>query len=94
MPSNESNTAAVAVALNPSDILDLPELSKRLRVRPSCVYEWLRKRGTPNCIPSHKLGRHLRFLWSEVSVWVLAQRDKKGSGGRKRSRVSKKMVRA
>lgn len=83
-------TEAIAVSpLDPADLLDLPELSQRLRVKPSCVHEWLRKRGTSDCIPFFKLGRHLRFSWSEVSEWVRAQRNKKGAGGRRRQKNQK-----
>ena len=81
---------AVAVPpIDPADLLDLPELSRRLRVKQSCVHEWLRKRGTPNCIPCFKLGRHLRFSWLEVSAWILAQRNQKGAGGRRKIKKTK-----
>ena len=85
-----SQTLEAVSPLDPADLLDLTELSQRLRVKPSCVHEWLRKRGTPDCIPVFKLGRHLRFSWLEVSAWILAQRNKKGAGGRRRQKNQKR----
>ena len=91
---NASVPAVVAAVspLDPADLLDLQELRKRLRVKPSCIHEWLRRRGTPDCIPVFKLGRHLRFSWREVSAWILAQRNKKGAGGRRRAKTNKRVV--
>lgn len=86
MQSIETSAPAVVSPLDPADLLDVKELSKRLRVRPSCIHEWLRRRGTPNCLPCFKLGRHLRFSWREVSAWILAQRNKKGNSGRRKTR--------
>lgn len=82
MATTPAVESPVTSPLDPADILDIKELSKRLRVRPSCIHEWLRKRGTPDCLPVFKLGRHLRFSWREVSVWILSQRNKRGRGGR------------
>jgi len=68
---------AVAISspgpIDPADLLTPEELSKRLKVGPTYVYNALRQRG-PNRLPHFKMGRYLRFSWREVSAWLQAQR--------------------
>ena len=44
--------------------IDKQEVSKRLRMRPRTVDAWMRR----GLLPYYKLGRVVRFKWSEVEV--------------------------
>jgi excisionase family DNA binding protein len=76
-------------AVPPDDIITTEEVAKRLKVRPSCIYEFLRRRGESNCIPAYKLGKYLMFRWSEVSAWFLAHRLTERSKARRARRPKK-----
>ena len=54
--------------LEPSDILTPEEVAALLRVQPSWVYEKSRARSR-NPLPTHRIGRYLRFSRSEVIQW-------------------------
>jgi len=59
--------------INPEDILTPEELAKRLKVRPSWLYE--QRRNKRNRIPTlGGTGRYLRYSWAEVCQWMAAQR--------------------
>jgi predicted DNA-binding transcriptional regulator AlpA len=58
---------------NPSpEILDVEGVAALLGVDPSYVHEKTRARCL-NPLPSHSIGRYLRFFRSEVLAWVAAQ---------------------
>jgi hypothetical protein len=60
-------------ALNPSDILTPHQLAERLQVKPSWVFEQTRNRAkvrNANPLPCIRLGKYLRFSWSQVSHWL------------------------
>lgn len=63
--------------ISPVDILTPKELSKRLKVTKSWIYESTRKRGrvTGTPLPVLKVGRYLRFVWSDVSAWLRANQS-------------------
>jgi predicted DNA-binding transcriptional regulator AlpA len=61
--------ADTVVILNPADILTVPELAARLKVRPTWVYEHLRERGE-NPLPTIRVGKYLRFSWPVVCAWL------------------------
>jgi hypothetical protein len=66
-------TAAPIAVLDPSDIITPEELSKRLKVNSSWVYE--QRRNKRNRIPTlGGTGRYLRYSWVEVCSWMAAQR--------------------
>jgi excisionase family DNA binding protein len=64
---------AAPAPLDPADLLTPEELSVRLKVSPSWVYNALRQRG-PHPLPHFKMGRYLRFSWHAVSAWLHSQR--------------------
>lgn len=65
--------AAPAAILAPADILTVNELAARLKVKPTWVYEQMRRK-TDNPLPVFKMGRYLRFSWSDVSAWLQSKR--------------------
>jgi excisionase family DNA binding protein len=56
------------VAVNPEEILTPEEVAVLLRVKPSFVYEKVRRRSV-RPIPCHRIGRYIRFKKSEVLLW-------------------------
>jgi excisionase family DNA binding protein len=52
-------------------LLDATAAAKLLSVKPSWVYEAVRARR----IPHLKIGRHIRFLRSDLERWVADQRE-------------------
>ena len=89
MPSKFSVTAALpavepVVITSPSvpvaqnreiqnpEVLTAEEVAALLGVDPSYIFEKTRSRCA-NPLPSHSLGRYLRFFRSEVLAWVAAQ---------------------
>jgi len=75
VPSKKAIPAVSSVAvpeINPSDVLTLSELAERLKVSESWVFEKTRRRNS-DPLPFIKCGRYLRFLWSDVSRWMLAR---------------------
>lgn len=56
-------------AFNPSDLLAIDEVARRLHAD----IEWVRakvRRRSPNPMPVYNLGRHLLFSWPEVCEWI------------------------
>lgn len=90
MSRNKSELVPVSF-INPADIIDPVELAQRLRVKPTTIYEWMRRRDAPDALPYFRVGRFLRFRWSEVSQWLLSSRakpDRLGHiGGRRRKKM-------
>lgn len=62
-----SNGAGV---LDPADLLTPEELAARLKVRKTWIYEKIRQRKSPYPFPHFRMGRYLRFSWTEVSAWI------------------------
>lgn len=57
--------------ISPADILTPSELSDRLKLPLSWIYEKSRKRGEhDNPLPVLRCGRYLRFDWREVCEWL------------------------
>jgi|SRR3712207_2155308 len=54
-------------------LLDAAEVAVLLGVPRSSVYEYARR--THNPLPSVPIGRHVRFVRSEVERWLIAQRQ-------------------
>jgi hypothetical protein len=61
---------AAAVEFNPSDLLPIEEVARRLHTDVAWVREKCRRR-CPNPIPVYNLGRHLLFDWQQVSAWIV-----------------------
>lgn len=71
-PMRKDHTESTAVPIDPSDILNLKELSERLKVSERWVYEKSRRR-CQNPLPCYRIGRYLRFNWTSVSSWLRRQ---------------------
>jgi len=63
--------------MNAEEILTPQEVAVRLKVKPSWIYEQTRHRGrlrNTDPLPHRKMGRYLRFVWTEVVEWFERQR--------------------
>jgi predicted DNA-binding transcriptional regulator AlpA len=61
------------------EILTPAQLAERLHVKPTWIYEQTRKRAdirNADSFPHIKMGRYLRFDWSDVLAWL--ERQKRG----------------
>jgi hypothetical protein len=57
--------------LDPADIITPAELSKRLQLPLSWIYEKSRANGKHgNSLPVLRCGRYLRFSWTDVVNWM------------------------
>ncbi len=54
------------IRLTRADLMTADEVAVLLAVPVSTVHDWARR----GLIPSRKLGRHRRFLRSEIEIWV------------------------
>jgi excisionase family DNA binding protein len=52
-------------------LLDADAVARLLSVKPSWIYEAVRSRR----IPHVKIGRHIRFIRSDLDVWIRDQRE-------------------
>lgn len=57
------------VEFNPTDLLPIEEVARRLHTDVAWVREKCRRR-CPRPIPVYNLGRHLVFSWSDVCDWI------------------------
>jgi excisionase family DNA binding protein len=64
-------------------LLDATAAAHLLGVRPSWIYEATRAGRLPHI----KIGRHIRFLRTDLETWVLSRRIGGGVGPRRRSRA-------
>lgn len=62
-----------SVQIDPNQILTLPEVAERLKVSQRWVYEKSRKR-CQNPLPAIRIGRYLRFDWTDISAWLIEQK--------------------
>jgi excisionase family DNA binding protein len=53
-----------------SDVISIDEVARRLDIPKATLYAWRYKRIGPR---SHRVGKHLRYRWSEVLQWLDAQ---------------------
>jgi predicted DNA-binding transcriptional regulator AlpA len=54
--------------MSQEEFLTVNELAYQLKVAASWVYDQVRLKPDP--LPHYKMGKYLRFLWSEVSAWI------------------------
>jgi excisionase family DNA binding protein len=52
-------------------LLDAEAVARLLSVKPSWIYEAVRSRR----IPHVKIGRHIRFIRSDLEVWIRDRRE-------------------
>jgi len=65
------STPAQRAPLDPADIITPAELSKRLQLPLSWIYEKSRANGKHgNALPTLRCGRYLRFSWADVVAWM------------------------
>jgi predicted DNA-binding transcriptional regulator AlpA len=59
--------------LDPADLLTPEQLAERLQVKKSWIFEQTRNRAkvrNQQPLPCIRLGKYLRFSWSQVSEWL------------------------
>ena len=61
---NNPNVAAEASGTNFEPFIDKTEVGKRAQIKPRTIDDWM-KRGL---LPYYKVGRSVRFKWSEVET--------------------------
>lgn len=66
-PDRRENRAQEALA---EPLLDAAAAARLLSVRPSWIYEAVRAGRLPHL----KIGRHIRFLRSDLEDWILTRR--------------------
>jgi excisionase family DNA binding protein len=75
--TEQSQTPApVAIPALPVEILTPQQVAERLQLPESWVYEQTRNRASVRCpdpLPVMKVGRYLRFKWSDVLAWLERQ---------------------
>jgi excisionase family DNA binding protein len=71
-PASSLAIAVPVLPIDPSQILTLEELAARLKVSTRWVYEKSRRR-CQNPLPAIRIGRYLRFIWTDVSDWMRHQ---------------------
>ncbi|MBA2313183.1 MAG: helix-turn-helix domain-containing protein [Actinobacteria bacterium] len=52
------------------DVVSVDEVSRRLDIPKTTLYGWRHKGKGPR---SHRVGKHLRYRWSDVLEWLDAQ---------------------
>ena len=65
-----ANTSSSAAAARRGPLATPTEVAAYLGVPVKTLYQWKYRGIGPNV---HKVGRHLRYRWSEVDAWVNAQ---------------------
>lgn len=49
------------------EVISIDEVARRLDVPKTTLYKWRHKRTGPR---SHRIGKHLRYRWTEVLDWL------------------------
>ena len=60
----------LTVLRDEDDIISIDEVARRLDIAKSTLYGWRYKGTGPR---SHRVGKRLRYRWSEVLEWLDAQ---------------------
>ncbi|MFI9584867.1 helix-turn-helix transcriptional regulator [Streptomyces sp. NPDC052236] len=68
--SRSTNAPAAAETARRGPLAGPQEVAAYLGVPVKTLYQWKYRGIGPNV---HKVGRHLRYRWSEVDAWVNAQ---------------------
>ncbi|MEX1092377.1 MAG: helix-turn-helix domain-containing protein [Acidimicrobiia bacterium] len=53
-------------------LLTVAELADYLGVPPATLYQWRYRREGP---PGFRVGRHLRYRWSDINGWIESRLD-------------------
>lgn len=66
--------------LTPTEVLNRFKIKfKGERQAKSKIYELTRRRGNRPPMPSHRVGRELRFFWSEIRQWLQECKQKRAA---------------
>ena len=57
----------VEMITDANDVISIDEVARRLDIPKATLYGWRYKRIGPRC---HRVGKHLRYRWSEVLEWL------------------------
>jgi len=69
MATKKSDQELVGAGTRPfEEFIDKPEVGKRLAMRPRTIDDWMRR----GLLPFYKVGRSVRFKWSEVEAHLEA----------------------
>jgi predicted DNA-binding transcriptional regulator AlpA len=83
MPNHVNQAAPIAnVAHAKPEILTPQQVAERLQVPVSWVYEKTTTRASvrdADPLPYRKIGRYLRFVWSDVLAWFERQASSKAA---------------
>lgn len=72
-PSNSSGSSPGIIpgtSPAPEPILTLEEVAAGLKLKPQTIYELTRRRKGSRALPSFRVGKFLRFRWSEIEKWI------------------------
>ena len=68
---NRTRSSGGPLAVDMSDdVITIDEVSRRLSIPKPTLYRWRHFGTGPR---SHRVGKHLRYRWSEVLAWLDAQ---------------------
>jgi excisionase family DNA binding protein len=68
---NMKGVVQPAVSIQSSEpILTIEQVAERLQLKPSTVYELTRRRSR-RPLPVLRVGKFLRFRWSEIEAWLV-----------------------
>ena len=68
--------------LTPAEVLDRFKINYDEKNPSKKIYELTRHRGNRKPMPSHRVGKELRFYWSEIRQWqreIQKQREKEAA---------------
>jgi excisionase family DNA binding protein len=67
--SADQQPAVDVISRHPEPLMTGEEVAERLKIKASTVYELTRRR-TRQPLPFFKVGKYLRFRWSDVEKWL------------------------
>jgi len=68
--------------LTPAEVLDRFKIAYDKKNPNKKIYELTRRRGNRKPVPGHRVGKELRFYWSEIRQWqreTLKQREEEAA---------------
>jgi excisionase family DNA binding protein len=73
---NRKEVVQPEVSMQSSEpILTIEQVAERLQLRPSTVYELTRRRSR-HPLPVLRVGKFLRFRWSQIEHWLNESQEK------------------
>jgi hypothetical protein len=65
--------------LTPAEVLDRFKINYDKKNPSRKIYELTRRRGNRPPMPSHRVGKELRFYWSEIRQWQREVQQRKAA---------------